>query len=116
MTIEVNSLTILIKTTPVMAICKLILSKLGIKNAVNIANSTKYGLAGAVWTDDLDEAYYVARKVNCGLFHINSYGEDDNMAPFGGVKESGLGKDKSIYAFDEYSDLKTIWYKAGDIV
>lgn len=88
----------------------------GIKNAIEIANNTKYGLAGAIWTDNLDEAYYAARKVHCGLFHVNSYGEDDNSAPFGGVKQSGLGKDKSVYAFDEYSDLKTIWYKAEDII
>lgn len=92
-----------------------ILETNGIKEAIEIANNTKYGLAGAIWTDDLDEAYYVARKVQSGLFHINSYGEDDNTAPFGGFKQSGLGKDKSIYAFDEYSDLKSIWYKAGDV-
>ncbi|MCR5609574.1 MAG: aldehyde dehydrogenase family protein [Lachnospiraceae bacterium] len=78
-------------------------------DAVRIANDSNYGLAGAVWTDDLNEAFYVANSVETGLFHINSYGNDDNRAPFGGVKESGLGKDKSIYAFDEYSDLKSIW-------
>ncbi len=82
----------------------------GVDEALSIANSSDYGLAGAVWTDDLDEAYYVARNIETGLVHINSYGNDDNSAPFGGVKESGLGKDKSLYSFDEYSDLKTIWF------
>lgn len=81
------------------------------EEAIAIANSSEYGLAGAVWTDDLNEAYEVARRVEVGLMHVNSYGEDDNAAPFGGVKQSGLGKDKSSYAFDEYSDLKTIWMK-----
>ncbi len=79
--------------------------------AVKIANASEYGLAGAIWTDDLNEAYNVTERVEVGLMHINSYGEDDNAAPFGGVKQSGLGKDKSSYAFDEYSDLKTIWMK-----
>ena len=77
--------------------------------ALKVANDTDYGLAGAVWTDDFDEACYVARHIEAGLVHINSYGNDDNSAPFGGVKQSGLGKDKSSYAFDEYSDLQTIW-------
>lgn len=79
------------------------------EDAIKIANDSNYGLAGAVWTDDLDEAFYVAERVEVGLFHINSYGNDDNRSPFGGVKESGLGKDKSMYAFDEYSDLKSVW-------
>ncbi len=81
------------------------------EEAVCMANASDYGLAGAVWTDEINEAYWVSEKVQVGLMHINSYGEDDNAAPFGGVKESGLGKDKSVYAFDEYSDLKTIWMK-----
>ncbi len=82
-----------------------------VAEAVEIANASEYGLAGAIWTDDLNEAYKVAERVEVGLMHINSYGEDDNAAPFGGVKQSGLGKDKSSFAFDEYSDLKTIWMK-----
>ena len=86
-----------------------ILSVNSTDDALKIANDSNYGLAGAIWTDDLDEAYYVARYLETGLVHINSYGNDDNSAPFGGIKESGLGKDKSIYSFDEYSDLKTIW-------
>ena len=77
--------------------------------AIELANDTEYGLAGAVWTDNFDEACYVAQHLETGLVHINSYGNDDNSAPFGGIKQSGLGKDKSTYAFDEYSDLQTIW-------
>jgi acyl-CoA reductase-like NAD-dependent aldehyde dehydrogenase len=79
------------------------------QEALSLANDSNYGLAGSIWTDDYNEAYNVSRELEAGIVHINSYGEDDNMAPFGGVKESGLGKDKSIYAFDEYSNLKTIW-------
>jgi acyl-CoA reductase-like NAD-dependent aldehyde dehydrogenase len=86
-----------------------VLSVETIKEAIKIANDSKYGLAAAIWTNDYDEAYQVSRLLESGIVHINSYGEDDNMVPFGGVKESGLGVDKSIYAFDEYSNQKTIW-------
>ena len=82
-----------------------------IEDAIRIANDSNYGLAGAVWTDDLKEAYYVSKAIESGLVHINSYGEDDNMSPFGGLKESGIGKDKSVFAFDEYSELKSVWVK-----
>jgi len=81
------------------------------KHALEIANDTSYGLAGAVWTNDLDEAYQISRKLKAGIVHINSYGDDDNTVPFGGMKQSGIGKDKSIYAFDEYSELKTTWLR-----
>ena len=64
---------------------------------------------GFAVASNFDEAYKVAKNLEVGLVHINSYGNDDNSSPFGGVKESGLGKDKSIYAFDEYSDLKSVW-------
>lgn len=77
--------------------------------AISIANNSEYGLAGAVWTDDLNEAYKVCKSVEVGLMHINSYGNDDNAAPFGGVKQSGIGKDKSVYAFDDFCDKKTVW-------
>jgi acyl-CoA reductase-like NAD-dependent aldehyde dehydrogenase len=80
-----------------------------IQESINIANNSKYGLAASVWTDDLNEAYQVSRQLQAGIVHINSYGDDDNTVPFGGIKESGMGKDKSLYAFDEYSYLKTTW-------
>jgi len=80
-----------------------------IEEAISLANDTNYGLAASIWTDDLNEAYYVSRKIRAGIVHINCYGDDDNTVPFGGFKESGIGKDKSIFAFDEYSNLKTTW-------
>jgi len=92
---------------PVLAI----ISVGSIAQAVEVANSTRYGLAASIWTDDMDEAYQVSRLLKAGLVHINSYGDDDNSVPFGGVKESGIGKDKSVFAFDEYSELKTTWIK-----
>lgn len=93
-----------------------VLKSKNIKDAINIANDTNYGLAGAIWTDDLNEAFLVANSIHAGIVHINSYGDDDNRAPFGGFKESGLGKDKSLYAFDEYSELKTVWVRIQEDV
>lgn len=80
-----------------------------IETAIAWANDTKYGLAAAVFTDDLNEAYSVSNRLEAGLVHVNSWGEDKNITPFGGIKESGIGKDRSVYAFDEYSQLKTTW-------
>lgn len=80
-----------------------------IREAISIANNSKYGLAASIWTNDLDEAHQVSRELQAGIVHVNSYGDDDNTVPFGGIKESGIGKDKSIYAFDEYSYIKTTW-------
>ena len=80
-----------------------------IREAIDVANNSKYGLAASIWTNDLDEAHYVARELQAGIVHINSYGDDDNSAPFGGIKQSGVGKDKSLYAFDEYSYTKCTW-------
>ncbi len=86
-----------------------VMSSSSLEKSIEIANDSSFGLAAAIWTDDLDEAYHASRRLEAGIIHVNSYGEDDNSAPFGGIKESGIGKDKSILAFDEYSYLKTIW-------
>lgn len=80
-----------------------------IQDAIKTSNDSTYGLAASIWTNDYDEAYQVSRLLEAGIVHINSYGNDDETVPFGGIKESGIGKDKSIYAFDEYSSLKTTW-------
>lgn len=80
-----------------------------LENAIGIANGTRFGLAAAVWSDHLDEALGCADQLQAGIVHINSYGEDDITVPFGGIKESGIGKDKSLLAFDDYSTLKATW-------
>ncbi|MCT4566310.1 MAG: aldehyde dehydrogenase family protein [Maledivibacter sp.] len=92
-----------------------IISVDSIQEAISVANNSKYGLAASVWTNDIDEAYQISRRLNAGIVHINSYGEDDNTVPFGGCKESGIGKDKSVYAFDEYTNTKTTWMKFKSI-
>ncbi len=81
------------------------------EEAVQIANSTDYGLASAVWTRDLSRAHRMIRAVKAGVVHVNTYGGADITVPLGGVKQSGNGHDKSMHAFDKYLDLKTAWIK-----
>jgi gamma-glutamyl-gamma-aminobutyraldehyde dehydrogenase len=77
--------------------------------AVRIANATEYGLAAAVWTGDLSTAHRMARALRAGTVWVNCYEEGDLSVPFGGVKQSGHGRDKSAHALDKYMDLKTTW-------
>jgi len=79
--------------------------------AIAVAGDTPYGLAAAVWTADLGTAHRVARRLRAGTVWVNCYEEGDMNAPFGGVKLSGFGRDKSRHALDEYRDLKTTWIK-----
>jgi gamma-glutamyl-gamma-aminobutyraldehyde dehydrogenase len=81
------------------------------EEAVAVAGDTPYGLAAAVWTADLAAAHRVARRLRAGTVWVNCYEEGDMNAPFGGVKLSGYGRDKSRHALDEYRDLKTTWIK-----
>lgn len=79
--------------------------------AVLIANSTVYGLAGAVWTSSLARAHRMVRDVRTGVMHVNTYGGADNSVPLGGVGQSGNGHDKSMHAINKYINLKTAWIK-----
>ncbi len=80
-------------------------------DAIRIANSTVYGLAGAVWTSNLSRAHRMVRAVRAGVMHVNTYGGADGTVPLGGVGQSGNGSDKSLHALDKYVDLKTAWIK-----
>lgn len=79
------------------------------EEAVAIANDTPYGLAAAVWTADLSKAHRTARALRAGSVWINQYDGGDMTAPFGGFKQSGNGRDKSLHAFDKYTELKATW-------
>ncbi|MGD2117437.1 MAG: aldehyde dehydrogenase family protein [Chromatiales bacterium] len=80
------------------------------EDALAKANDSRYGLAAAVWTDDISLAHQFARRLRVGSVYINNYGGGDITAPFGGYKQSGNGsKDKSLYALDDYMHSKTTW-------
>jgi 4-guanidinobutyraldehyde dehydrogenase/NAD-dependent aldehyde dehydrogenase len=89
-----------------------VMSVIGFKSAeeaVTIANDSIYGLAGAVWSNNINTAHRVAAAVRVGTMGINNYFGGDVTVPFGGFKQSGNGRDKSMHAFDDYTELKTTW-------
>ncbi len=80
-----------------------------VDEAVRIANDTVYGLAGALWTRDVSTAHKVARDIKAGVVWVNCFDAGDITTPFGGFKQSGFGRDKSMHAMEKYTDLKLIW-------
>ena len=79
--------------------------------AVAIANDTIYGLAASVWTKDLSRALSVSERVHAGTVSVNTVDALSAMTPFGGMKQSGNGRDLSIHSFEKYTALKTTWIK-----
>ncbi|QFU01127.1 Aldehyde dehydrogenase PuuC [Halomonas sp. THAF5a] len=77
--------------------------------AIAIANDTDYGLGAAIWTDNLSNGHRAARSLRAGTVWVNCYDHTSINAPFGGFKQSGQGRDKSLHAFDKYTELKTTW-------
>ena len=90
-----------------------VLSFTDLDEAVRQANATPYGLAAGVWTADMSRAIRTARALRAGTVHVNQYDNDDITVPFGGYKQSGNGRDKSLHAFDKYTELKTTWIQVG---
>jgi gamma-glutamyl-gamma-aminobutyraldehyde dehydrogenase len=83
------------------------------KDAIRIANDTDFGLAAGVWTSNLGRAHRVARKLRAGSVWVNYWDGGDMTAPFGGFKQSGNGRDKSLHAFEKYTELKATWINLG---
>jgi 4-guanidinobutyraldehyde dehydrogenase / NAD-dependent aldehyde dehydrogenase len=81
------------------------------EEAIKIANDTPYGLAASVWSRDISQAHLAAKAIRAGVIHVNCYDEDDITVPFGGYKQSGNGRDKSLHALDKYTEMKTTWIK-----
>lgn len=78
---------------------------------VRRANDTRYGLAAGVWTQDIDKAHYLARKLRAGTVWVNCYNQFDSASPFGGYKESGFGREMGFHAVDLYTEVKSVWVR-----
>ena len=83
-------------------------------DAITIANDTIYGLSAGIWTDDVNVAHRAARAIRAGIVWVNTFDAGDISSPFGGFKQSGFGRDKSIHALEKFTDLKAIWIALRD--
>ncbi|MBY6058758.1 aldehyde dehydrogenase [Leisingera daeponensis] len=81
------------------------------EEAVGMANQSIYGLGGSVWTSNLSRAHRVSDQLNVGTVSVNCVDAISAMTPFGGMKQSGFGRDLSLHALDKYTSLKTVWVK-----
>ncbi len=81
----------------------------GEAEGLKIANDSPYGLAAGVWTRDITKAHRMARKLRAGSVWVNYWDGGDMTAPFGGYKQSGNGRDKSLHAFEKYTEVKATW-------
>ncbi|WP_282605351.1 5-carboxymethyl-2-hydroxymuconate semialdehyde dehydrogenase [Pelagibius sp. Alg239-R121] len=82
--------------------------------ALALANATRYGLAGYVWTNDLSRAMRFSDSLDAGMVWVNSENVRHLPTPFGGVKDSGIGRDGGDYSFDFYMETKNIAFARGD--
>ena len=81
------------------------------KEAVEIANNTRYGLAGSIWTNDLEKANRVAKSIHTGMIWINTWLHRDLRVPFGGVKDSGVGREGGRWSLSFFSEAMNICIK-----
>ncbi|MGM7637087.1 aldehyde dehydrogenase family protein [Bacillus sp. Hm123] len=76
---------------------------------VERANNTNFGLAAGVWTENLKSAHYLAQRIKAGTVWVNCYNALDAASPFGGFKQSGLGREMGSYALNAYTEVKSVW-------
>lgn len=86
------------------------------EDAIELANDSQYGLGGAVWTENVARAHRVGRKVRAGVFWVNAHHRNDPSAPWGGFKESGIGRENGWEAFREYTETQTVVVRTTDAV
>ena len=80
-----------------------------IDEVIERANKSQFGLAAGVWTENVKTAHYVASKVRAGTVWVNCYNVFDAASPFGGFKQSGLGREMGSYALNNYTEVKSVW-------
>ncbi|MFP7175496.1 aldehyde dehydrogenase family protein [Priestia filamentosa] len=83
-------------------------------DALQKANNTIYGLASGIWTNDLKRAHRMARGIQAGTVYVNTYSMLDSTTPFGGMKQSGFGRELGIQAMDMYTHSKSVWIDLGE--
>lgn len=76
---------------------------------INRANNSEYGLAAGVWTRDIAKAHYISNNLRAGTVWVNCYNAFDAASPFGGYKQSGLGREMGSYALNNYTEVKSVW-------
>ena len=82
-------------------------------DAISIANDTRFGLAAGIWTNDVKRAHRVASRLRAGTVWVNTYRKTNYASPFGGFKESGLGRENGLDVLREYTEVKSIWVDLG---
>ncbi len=95
-----------------------VLSVLGFdeeREAIQKANDTRYGLAASVWTNDLERAHRVSKAIRAGTVSINSITSGNTATPFGGYKQSGIGREKGINGLYNYTETKTTWIELASL-
>jgi succinate-semialdehyde dehydrogenase len=80
-----------------------------VEDAIRLANHSKYGLSGAIWTEHLDHAKALARRLETGSVFINGYAVSDPRIPIGGVKKSGYGRELSYFGIREFTNSQVVW-------
>ena len=78
-------------------------------NAIRLANLSDFGLGSALWTQDLDKADRLARQIQAGSVFVNGLMRSDARVPFGGIKNSGFGRELSEIGMKEFVNVKTVW-------
>jgi aldehyde dehydrogenase (NAD+) len=86
------------------------------EEAIELANATRYGLAAGIWTQNVKRAHRVARRLEAGTVWINLYRAITYSSPFGGFKESGIGRLNGVDAVDEFLQTKSVWVELSDEV
>ncbi len=88
-----------------------LLSFRDVDEAVRIANDTSYGLAAAVATTNVSTAHSIARRLRAGVVWVNTYSELDTTFPFGGFKQSGIGRELGEKSLDNFTELKSVFVR-----
>jgi acyl-CoA reductase-like NAD-dependent aldehyde dehydrogenase len=84
------------------------------EEAIKLMNDNKYGLSSGIYSSNLGRGMRVSKAVRAGIVFVNTYRLISPMAPFGGIKDSGYGKEAGIESIKEYTRIKTTWYNSSD--